>query len=41
MNVVRNCRRNGFSTEQIQAITGLDEEKIMELLRPDGEEGDI
>ena len=31
--IVRNCGRNGFSMEQIQAITGLDREKIAEILR--------
>ncbi|MDR1340291.1 MAG: Rpn family recombination-promoting nuclease/putative transposase [Prevotellaceae bacterium] len=36
--IVINCKRNGFSVEQIQAITGLDEEKILELLRSNSEE---
>ncbi|MDR1340928.1 MAG: Rpn family recombination-promoting nuclease/putative transposase [Prevotellaceae bacterium] len=33
INVVINCSRNGLSVEQIQAITGLVEEKILEILR--------
>jgi predicted transposase/invertase (TIGR01784 family) len=33
--VVRNCGRNGISVEQIQVITGLDMEKIREILRAD------
>jgi hypothetical protein len=33
INVVCNCRRNGFTTEQIRAITGLEEERIMEIIR--------
>jgi predicted transposase/invertase (TIGR01784 family) len=35
--IVLNCGRNGFSTEQIQLITGLERERIMEILRSDGE----
>jgi predicted transposase/invertase (TIGR01784 family) len=35
--VVINSKRNGLSIEQIQAITGLDEEKILEILRSDSE----
>jgi predicted transposase YdaD len=31
--VVLNCKRDGFSLEQIQMITGLDREKIQEILR--------
>jgi predicted transposase YdaD len=33
INVVMNCRHNGFQAEQIQAITGLDEERILEIFR--------
>jgi hypothetical protein len=33
-----NCRRNGFAVEQIQAITGLDEERILEIFRSNNEE---
>ncbi|MDR1169374.1 MAG: hypothetical protein LBK97_00895 [Prevotellaceae bacterium] len=33
INVVINCKRNGLSIEQIQAITGLGEERILEILR--------
>jgi flagellar biosynthesis/type III secretory pathway protein FliH len=33
--IVRNCERNGISVEQIQVITGLDVEKIREILRAD------
>jgi predicted transposase/invertase (TIGR01784 family) len=36
--VVHNCRRNGFSLEQIQAITGLDGKRIQEILRADAQE---
>ena len=32
-DVVRNSKQNGFSIEQIQAITGLGEERILEILR--------
>lgn len=32
-DIVRNCNRNGFSMEQIRAITGLGGEKIAEILR--------
>jgi predicted transposase/invertase (TIGR01784 family) len=32
-NVVLNCKRNGFSLAQIQAVTGLEEERIKEILR--------
>ncbi|MDR1407193.1 MAG: Rpn family recombination-promoting nuclease/putative transposase [Tannerella sp.] len=31
-DIVLNCRRSGFSLEQIQAITGLDEKRILEIL---------
>jgi flagellar biosynthesis/type III secretory pathway protein FliH len=31
ISIVLNCRRNGFSMEQIQAITGLSGEKIQEI----------
>jgi hypothetical protein len=33
IDVVLNCRHNGFSIEQIQAITGLGKEKILEIFR--------
>jgi predicted transposase/invertase (TIGR01784 family) len=33
INVVLNGRSKGFSTEQIQAITGLDNERILEIFR--------
>jgi predicted transposase/invertase (TIGR01784 family) len=33
VDVVLNGKRNGFSTEQIQRITGLSEERIIEILR--------
>jgi predicted transposase/invertase (TIGR01784 family) len=36
--VVRNCKRNGLSAEQIREITGLDGKRIMEILRSGGEE---
>jgi flagellar biosynthesis/type III secretory pathway protein FliH len=35
--VVLNCKRNGFSLSQIQAITGLGEERILEILRSNSE----
>ncbi|MDR2139617.1 MAG: Rpn family recombination-promoting nuclease/putative transposase [Tannerella sp.] len=35
--VVRNSRRSGLSVEQIRAITGLDGERIVEILRSGGE----
>ncbi|MDR0714490.1 MAG: Rpn family recombination-promoting nuclease/putative transposase [Bacteroidales bacterium] len=35
--VVLNCKRNGFSLEQIQAATGLDEKKIVEILHSNSE----
>ncbi|MDR1672282.1 MAG: hypothetical protein LBS09_02280, partial [Bacteroidales bacterium] len=38
VGVVLNCKRNGFSLSQIQAITGLGEERILEILRSNGEE---
>jgi predicted transposase/invertase (TIGR01784 family) len=38
IRVVMNCRRNGLSVEQIQAITGLDEERILEIFRSNNEE---
>jgi predicted transposase YdaD len=31
INIVLNCRRNGLSMEQIQAITGLGEERVLEI----------
>jgi predicted transposase/invertase (TIGR01784 family) len=34
---VLNCRNNGFSMEQIQAVTGLDGDRISEILRSNGE----
>jgi predicted transposase/invertase (TIGR01784 family) len=37
-DVVLNCKRNGFSLELIQAITGLKAEKIQEILRLGSEE---
>jgi flagellar biosynthesis/type III secretory pathway protein FliH len=37
INVVINCSRNGLSLEQIQAITGLVKEKILEILRSNSE----
>jgi predicted transposase/invertase (TIGR01784 family) len=33
INIVLNCRRNSFSIEQMQAITGLGEEELQEILR--------
>jgi predicted transposase/invertase (TIGR01784 family) len=33
INIVLNCRRNGFSIEQMQTITGLAEEELQEILR--------
>ncbi|MDR1341183.1 MAG: Rpn family recombination-promoting nuclease/putative transposase [Prevotellaceae bacterium] len=38
INVVINCKRNGLPVEQIQSITGLAEEKILEILRSNSEE---
>ena len=32
IDVVRNCKRNGFSLEEIQMATNLSEEKILEIL---------
>jgi predicted transposase/invertase (TIGR01784 family) len=32
-DVVRNCKRKGFSLEQLQEITGLGEEQILAILR--------
>jgi hypothetical protein len=40
INVVLNCRRNGFSVEQIRMITGLGEEKILEIFRTNGSNGE-
>jgi predicted transposase/invertase (TIGR01784 family) len=37
ISIVLNCRRNGFSTEQIQAITGLSGEKVQEILNSNAE----
>jgi flagellar biosynthesis/type III secretory pathway protein FliH len=36
IDIVLNCKRNGFSMDQIQAITGCDEEKILDILRLNG-----
>jgi hypothetical protein len=33
INIVFNCRRNGFSIEQMLTITGLSEEEMQEILR--------
>ncbi|MDR2775020.1 MAG: hypothetical protein LBC19_09850, partial [Tannerella sp.] len=33
ITIVLNCSRSGFSIEQMQAITGLGEEKLREILR--------
>jgi predicted transposase YdaD len=33
INIVLNCRRNSLSIEQMQAITGLGEEELQEILR--------
>ncbi|MDR0699106.1 MAG: Rpn family recombination-promoting nuclease/putative transposase [Tannerella sp.] len=33
INIVLNCKRNSFSIEQMQAITGLGEEELQEILR--------
>jgi hypothetical protein len=33
INIVLNSRCNGFTVEQIQAITGLSEERILEIFR--------
>ncbi|MDR1407359.1 MAG: hypothetical protein LBJ23_04855, partial [Tannerella sp.] len=33
IDVVLNCKRSGFSLEQIRAITGLDEKRILEILQ--------
>ncbi|MDR1156088.1 MAG: Rpn family recombination-promoting nuclease/putative transposase [Bacteroidales bacterium] len=38
IDVVINCQRNGIPLPQIQAITGLDEQKISEILRSNSEE---
>jgi predicted transposase/invertase (TIGR01784 family) len=38
IDVVLSCSRNGFSMEQIQTATGFSCERIMEILRSDGEE---
>jgi predicted transposase YdaD len=35
--VVITCRRNGIPLEQIQLVTGLDRERIEEILRADNE----
>jgi predicted transposase/invertase (TIGR01784 family) len=40
IGVVLNGRRNGFSVEQIQMITGLGEEKILEIFRSSGSNGE-
>ncbi|MDR2086847.1 MAG: Rpn family recombination-promoting nuclease/putative transposase, partial [Dysgonamonadaceae bacterium] len=37
ITVVRNCKSKGFPLEQIRAITGLSEERIMEIFRSSGE----
>jgi predicted transposase/invertase (TIGR01784 family) len=39
INVVLNCNRNGLSVEQIQALTGLVEERILEILRSNNASG--
>jgi predicted transposase/invertase (TIGR01784 family) len=36
-DVVRNCKRKGFSLEQLQEITGLGEEQILAILRASAE----
>jgi hypothetical protein len=33
IDIVHNCKRNGFSMDQIQLITGCGEERILEILR--------
>jgi predicted transposase/invertase (TIGR01784 family) len=33
IDIVHNCKRNGFSMDQIQLITGCSEERILEILR--------
>jgi predicted transposase/invertase (TIGR01784 family) len=38
INFVINSERNGLSIQQIQAITGLGEEKVLEILRSNSEE---
>jgi predicted transposase/invertase (TIGR01784 family) len=38
ISVVMNCRRKGFPIEQIQEITGLNEERILEIFRSNSEE---
>jgi hypothetical protein len=40
INVVLNGRRNGFSVEQIEVITGLNEERILEIFRLNGSNGE-
>jgi predicted transposase/invertase (TIGR01784 family) len=37
ITVVRNCKSNGISLEQIRMITGLDEGRILEILRSNNE----
>jgi predicted transposase YdaD len=38
INVVINSKRNGLPIQQIQAITGIGEEKILDILRSNCEE---
>jgi predicted transposase/invertase (TIGR01784 family) len=38
ISFVINCKRNGLSVQQIQAITGVGEEKILEILRSNSKE---
>jgi flagellar biosynthesis/type III secretory pathway protein FliH len=33
INIILNCKRNGFSIEQMQTITGLGEDELREILR--------
>ncbi|MDR1103143.1 MAG: Rpn family recombination-promoting nuclease/putative transposase [Tannerella sp.] len=40
INVVLNGKRNGFSVEQIAVITGLGEERISEIFRSNGSDGE-
>jgi predicted transposase/invertase (TIGR01784 family) len=37
INAVVNCNNNGLSTEQIQEVTGLTKEKVLEILRSNSE----
>jgi predicted transposase/invertase (TIGR01784 family) len=38
IDIVLNCKHNGFSMDQIQVITGCGEEKILEILRSNAKE---